>query len=65
MGDICNLDYHLVFTFMLINPFFHTKWHAPKLLDRLKCEFEVKTAEEREVGDTFPGSQPFGGRGAC
>jgi hypothetical protein len=21
-------------------------WHAPKLFDRLKCEYEVKTMEE-------------------
>ncbi len=24
-------------------------WHAPKLLDRFKGEFEVKTAEEQGV----------------
>jgi hypothetical protein len=24
-------------------------WHVPKLLDRLKCEFEVKTMKEQEV----------------
>jgi hypothetical protein len=24
-------------------------WHTPKLLDRLKCESEVKTAEEQGV----------------
>jgi hypothetical protein len=25
---------------------FHPKWLAPKLFDRFKCEFEVKTSEE-------------------
>ncbi len=41
------------------------RWCAPKLLDRLKCEFEAKTMEEQGVGDMLPGSQHFGGRGAC
>jgi hypothetical protein len=27
----------------------HIMWRAPKLLDRLKCESEVKTMEEQEV----------------
>jgi hypothetical protein len=31
-------------------------WWAPKLLDKLKCESKVKTAEEQKVEDTFPGS---------
>jgi hypothetical protein len=38
---------------------------APKLFNRLKYESEAKTMEEQEVGDTFPGSQHFRGRGAC
>jgi hypothetical protein len=28
----------------------YVKWHAPKLLDRLKGEFEVKIVEEYGVG---------------
>jgi hypothetical protein len=24
-------------------------WHAPKLLDRHKCEYEMKTTEEQEI----------------
>jgi hypothetical protein len=28
----------------------HWRWHVPKLLDRLKCEVEVKTTEEQRVG---------------
>jgi hypothetical protein len=40
-------------------------WHTPKLLDRLKCEFEVKTLEEQGVGDMLSGSQHFGGRRVC
>jgi hypothetical protein len=31
-------------------------WHVPKLLNGLKCEFEVKTMEEQRVRDTFFGS---------
>jgi hypothetical protein len=38
---------------------------APKLLDRLKCESEVKTAKEQGVGDTLPSSKHFGGRRVC
>jgi hypothetical protein len=34
----------------------HFSWQAPKLLDRLKCESEVKTMEEQKVGDTLPSS---------
>jgi hypothetical protein len=33
----------------------YQKWRALKLFDRPKCEFEVKTVKEQEVGDTFPG----------
>jgi len=40
-------------------------WCVPKLLDRFKCEFEVKTVEEQKVGCTFLGSQHVGGRGVC
>jgi hypothetical protein len=40
-------------------------WCAPKLLDRFKYEFEVKTRKEQGIGDTVFGSQHFGGRGAC
>jgi hypothetical protein len=40
-------------------------WHTPKLPDRLKCEYEVKTMEEQGVRDMFLGSKHFGGRGAC
>jgi hypothetical protein len=28
----------------------HGPWRVPKLLDRLKCEFEVKTTEELGIG---------------
>jgi hypothetical protein len=31
-------------------------WRAPKLLDRLKREYEIKTLEEQGVGDTLYGS---------
>jgi hypothetical protein len=31
-------------------------WCTPKLLDRLKCEFEVKTLEKQGVEGTFLGS---------
>jgi hypothetical protein len=30
--------------------------HAPKLLEKLKCESEVKTTEDQGVGDMLPGS---------
>jgi hypothetical protein len=44
------------------NPFpMDTMWRTPKLLNRLKYEFEVKTTEGHRVGDTFLGSQHFGG----
>jgi hypothetical protein len=29
--------------------FWDSKWRAPKLLDKLKCEFEVKIVEEQGV----------------
>jgi hypothetical protein len=32
------------------------EWRAPKLLNRLKCESEVKITKEQGVGDTLPGS---------
>ncbi len=28
----------------------HAMWHVPKLLDRIKYEFEVKITEEQGVG---------------
>jgi hypothetical protein len=40
-------------------------WRAPKLLDRLKCEYEVKILEEQGIGDMRSGSQHFGGRRVC
>jgi hypothetical protein len=41
------------------------EWRVPKFLDRLKCEFEVKTTEEQGIEDMLLGSQHFGGRGVC
>jgi hypothetical protein len=40
-------------------------WRAPKLFGRLKCESEMKIAEEQGVGDTLLSLQHFGGKGAC
>jgi hypothetical protein len=37
----------------------------PKLLDKLNCEFEVKQWKNKELGDTFCGSQHLGGKRAC
>jgi hypothetical protein len=36
-------------------------WRTPKFLDKLKCEYEVKTMEEQGIRDTLPGSQHFEG----
>jgi hypothetical protein len=32
-----------------MNKWTYGKWCAPKVLDRLKCESEMKTTEEQEV----------------
>jgi hypothetical protein len=34
---------------MTIFPSIGLCWHAPKLFERLKCEYEVKTTEEQGV----------------
>jgi hypothetical protein len=38
---------------------------VPKLLDRLKRQYEVKTTKEQRVRGTLFGFQHFGGRRAC
>jgi hypothetical protein len=51
---------------MKLLPLFHINivlnihWRAPKLLNRFKCESEVKIGEEQKVGDMFLGLQHFG-----
>ncbi len=40
-------------------------WCAPKLLDRLKCEYEVKTTKEQRVGARSLARNTLRGRGAC
>jgi hypothetical protein len=40
-------------------------WHTPKLLDRLKCESEVKTTEEQGVEAWSLVQQHFEGRRVC
>jgi len=37
------------------------RWRIPKLLDKIKCEFEMKTTKDQGVEDTFFGLQHFGG----
>jgi hypothetical protein len=39
-----------VFFLLGFGPPNHAKWRAPKLFDKLKCEFKVKTTEEQGVG---------------
>ncbi len=34
----------------IANEFEKLQWHVPKLFDRLKCEFKVKTTEDQGVG---------------
>jgi hypothetical protein len=49
-------DLHLKLNILKLKHNFFMKWleneswRAPKLLDRLKCEYEVKTTEEQGVG---------------
>jgi hypothetical protein len=38
---------------------FHNKWYTPKILERLKCEFENENNERKKSWDTFPNSQHF------
>jgi hypothetical protein len=38
-GENCSGKYHKSMIYL------ENLWHIPKLLDRLKCESEVKTAE--------------------
>jgi hypothetical protein len=40
-------------------------WHAPKLLDRFKCEFEVKQRKSKELEHTPSFGALWGGRRPC
>ncbi len=57
------LCFNLELMFLVVQKNTNFYWRAPKLLDRLKCEYEVKTMEKQGVGDMLPGSQHFGVEG--
>jgi hypothetical protein len=42
--------------FVNATPFLKGLWHAPKLLDRLKCESEMKNDERAKSRGKFFGS---------
>jgi hypothetical protein len=40
-------------------------WHAPKLLDRLKCECKMKTTEDQRIGACSLACSTLKGREVC
>jgi hypothetical protein len=50
----------------MIKKYYHVHlWRAPKLLDKLKCEYKVKPTEELGVGAHSLARNTLKGRGAC
>jgi hypothetical protein len=60
-----SLSHHFHSTYINHLLFLVVEWRTPKLLNRLKCESEVKTTKKSKVGARSLAHNTLGDRGAC